>query len=150
MPLLNDNMAVAEEWLTAFWGKRFDPDIVDKLGASCMTLVYSLHEPCRGIDQIRNFMLDFRKAFPDLEFRRSSALVANGDCVLCQWEGSGVHSGPPFGNFVIGARPESTGRRMFFSGTTILRLHEGEITEEIRLDDADTLLRNLRLLICVS
>jgi hypothetical protein len=54
------------------------------------------------------------------------------------------------GNFIIGAQPEPTGRRMFFSGTTILRLHEGEVAEEIRLDDADTSLQNLKLLASAS
>jgi hypothetical protein len=146
MPMITESSAIAEEWLTGFWGQKFDPDVVDKLAAINMTLIYSLHEPCRGTDQIRNFMLDFRKAFLNLEFRRTSEFTANGDCILCRWEGSGVHGGPPFGNFIIGAMPQPTERRMFFSGTTILRFQEGKIAEEIRFDDADTSLRNLRLL----
>lgn len=145
-----ENIAIVEAWLMAFWGKSFDPDIVDKLAASNMTLIYSLHEPCRGTDQIRKFMLGFRQAFPGLEFRTTSKLIANGDCVQFRWEGSGFHGGPPFGNFIIGALPEPTGRTMYFSGTAILRLHEGEIAEEIRLDDPDTSLHNLRLLTSVG
>ena len=33
-----------------------------------MLLKYSLHEPRRGRDDIKAFMTDFRKAFPDLNF----------------------------------------------------------------------------------
>lgn len=35
---------------------------------------------------------------------------------------------------------------MSFSGTTVLRLRDGRIVEEIRLDDLETSVRQLRLL----
>jgi predicted ester cyclase len=42
---------------------------------------YSLHEPRRGREDIRSFMTDFRKAFPDLNFGAAD-LLAEGDYVV--------------------------------------------------------------------
>jgi hypothetical protein len=54
-------------------------------------LKYSLHEPRRGRDDIKAFMTDFRAAFPDLNFRGTAGLIAEGDYVVGQWEGGGNH-----------------------------------------------------------
>jgi hypothetical protein len=42
--------------------------------------------------------------------------------------------------------PEPTGHALHFSGATVLRILEGEVVEEVRLDDAETTLRHLKLL----
>jgi len=44
-----------------------------------MLLQYSLHEPRRGREDIKAFMTDFRKAFPDLNFWGAADLIAEGD-----------------------------------------------------------------------
>ena len=91
-------------------------------------------------------MTDFRAAFPDLKFGATADLIAEGDYVVGQWEGGGTHSGPAFGDFLIGKLPAATGRRMHFTGTTVLRLRNGRIVEEIGLDDGVTALTQLGLL----
>ena len=63
----DDNKAVVGRWFTHFWGKEYNPAIVDELAAPDMLLQYSLHAPRRGRDAIKAFMKDFRKAFPDLK-----------------------------------------------------------------------------------
>jgi SnoaL-like polyketide cyclase len=63
-----DNKAVVGRWFTDFWGKTCKLGIVDELAAPDMLLQYSLHEPRRGREDIKSFMTDFRKAFPDLNF----------------------------------------------------------------------------------
>jgi len=45
----------------------------------------------------------------------------------------------------VGALPASTGRTMRFTGTTVLKVENGLITEEIGLDDGLTALRQLGL-----
>ena len=64
----SDNKAVVGRWFTEFWGKTCNLEIVDEIAAPDMLLKYSLHEPRRGQDDIKAFMTDFRKAFPDLNF----------------------------------------------------------------------------------
>ena len=63
-----------------------------------------------------------------------------------RWEGGGTHTGPAFDDFLAGALPAASGRRMKFTGTTVLRVASGRIAEEIGLDDGVTALQQLGLL----
>jgi predicted ester cyclase len=142
----DDNKAVVGRWFTEFWGERCDLAVVDAIAAPDMLLKYSLHEPRRGHADIKAFMTGSRSAFPDLKFWGAAELIAEGDYVVGQWEGGGTHTGPAFDDFLIGALPASTGRKMHFTGTTVLRLKDGRIAEEIGLDDGVTALTQLGLI----
>jgi predicted ester cyclase len=141
-----DNKAVVGRWFTEFWGGKVNLAVVDEIAAPDMLLKYSLHEPRRGGDDIKAFMIDFRAAFPDLNFWGTAALIAEGDYVVGQWEGGGTHTGPAFSDFLIGRLPAATGRKMRFTGTTVLKVINGRITEEIGLDDGVTALTQLGLI----
>ena len=141
-----DNKSIIGRWFTHFWGERYNPDIVDELAAPDMLLQYSLHAPRRGRDDIKAFMADFRAAFPDLNFWGAADLIAEGDYVVGRWQGGGTHTGPAFSDFLIGSLPAATGRKMRFTGTTVLRLKDGKIAEEMGLDDGVTALQQLGLL----
>jgi predicted ester cyclase len=142
----SDNKAIVGRWFTGFWGKMYNVSIVDELAAPDMLLQYSLHEPRRGRDDIKAFMNDFRAAFPDLNFWGAADLIAEGDYVVGRWEGGGTHTGPAFSDFLVGALPANTGRKMKFTGTTVLKLKDGQIVEEIGLDDGVTALTQLGLI----
>ncbi|MBZ9703115.1 MULTISPECIES: ester cyclase [unclassified Mesorhizobium] len=141
-----DNKAVVARWFTDFWGETCDLSVVDAIAASDMLLKYSLHEPRRGREDIKAFMTDFRAAFPDLNFWATADLIAEGDYVVGQWEGGGTHAGPAFSDFLVGSLPAATGRTMRFTGTTVLKVIEGRIVEEIGLDDGVAALTQLGLI----
>ncbi|MER8806973.1 ester cyclase [Mesorhizobium australicum] len=141
-----DNKAVVIRWFTDFWGETCDLSVVDAVAAPDMVLKYSLHEPRRGRADIKAFMTDFRAAFPDLNFWATADLIAEGDYVVGQWEGGGTHTGPAFGDFLIGSLPAATGRTMRFTGTTVLKVIDGRIVEEIGLDDGVAALTQLGLI----
>jgi len=142
----DDNKTIIGRWFTNFWGKTCNLDIVDELAAPNMLLQYSLHAPRRGREDIKTFMTGFRNAFPDLNFWGVADLIAEGDYVVGRWEGGGTHTGPAFNDFLIGALPPATGRKMRFTGTTVLRVQDGRITEEVGLDDGVTALSQLELI----
>jgi predicted ester cyclase len=142
----SDNKAIVGRWFTNFWGKTCDLSIVDEIAAPNMLLQYSLHEPRRGREDIKAFMTDFREAFPNLNFWGTADLIAEGDYVVGRWEGGGMHTGPAFSDFLAGSLPAATGRKMHFTGTTVLRLENGKIVEEIGLDDGLTALTQLGLI----
>ena len=146
MSVQTDNKAIVGRWFTEFWGKDLNLAVIDEIAAPDMLLKYSLHEPRRGHDDIRAFMTDFRAAFPDLNFWGTADLIAEGDYVVGQWDGGGTHTGPAFADFLIGGLPAATGRRMRFTGTTVLKLRDGKIVEEIGLDDGVTALTQLGLI----
>ena len=141
-----ENKEVVGRWFTGFWGNPWNPNIVDELAAPDILLQYSLHAPRRGRDDIKAFMTDFREAFPDLNFRGAADLIAEGDYVVGRWEGGGTHTGPAFDDFIIGSLPAGSGRKMRFTGTTVLRVKNGKIAEEVGLDDGATALQQLGIL----
>src|ERR1700740_567154 len=142
----DDNKAVVGRLFTEFWGKTINLGVIDELAAPDMLLKYSLHEPRRGRTDIKAFMQDFRSAFPDLNFWGTADLIAEGDYVVGQWEGGGTHTGPAFSDFLVGGLPAATGRKMRFTGTTVLKIVNGKIAEEIGVDDGVTALTQLQLL----
>ena len=142
----DDNKAVVGRWFAEFWGKNVNLAVVDEIAAPDMLLKYSLHAPRRGRDDIKAFMTDFRAAFTDLNFWGTADLIAEGDTVVGQWEGGGTHSGPAFSDFLAGRLPAATGRKMRFTGTTVLKVIDGRIAEEIGLDDGVTALEQLGLI----
>jgi len=141
-----NNKEIVGRWFKEFWGNPWNPEIVDELAAPDMLLQYSLHAPRRGRDDVRAFMIAFRDAFPDLNFWGTADLIAEGDYVVGRWEGGGTHTGPAFDDFLVGALPARSGRKMRFTGTTVLRVTGGRIVEEIGLDDGATALQQLGIL----
>src|SRR5215469_15080667 len=141
-----DNKAIVGRWFTELWGNPWNPKVVDELASPDILLQYSLHAPRRGRADVKNFMIGFRAAFPDLNFRGTADLIAEGDYVVGQWEGGGTHTGPAFDDFLMGSLPAATGRKMHFTGTTVLKVINGKIVEEIGLDDGVTALTQLGLL----
>ncbi len=141
-----ENKEIVGRWFTQFWGNPWNPKVIDELAAPDMLLQYSLHEPRRGHADIKAFMIGFREAFPDLAFSGAADLIAEGDYVVGRWKGGGTHTGPAFSDFLIGSLPAATGRKMQFTGTTVLRIENGKITEEVGLDDGVTALQHLGLI----
>jgi predicted ester cyclase len=141
-----ENKAIVGRWFKEFWGNPWNPKVVDSLAAPDMLLQYSLHEPRRGRADIKEFMTDFREAFPDLSFSGTADLIAEGDYVVGRWEGGGTHTGPAFTDFLAGTLPAASGRKMKFGGMTVLRVKDGKIAEEIGLDDGVTALQQLGLM----
>jgi predicted ester cyclase len=146
MSTTENNKAIVGRWFTDYWGETLNLSIVDELAAPDMLLQYSLHAPRRGHADIKAFMTDFRRAFPDLQFRGAADLIAEGDYVVGRWEGGGTHTGPAFSDFLVGSLPAATGKKMRFTGTTVLKLSDGKIVEEIGLDDGVMALQQLGLL----
>src|SRR5260221_3657231 len=129
-----------------FWGKDFNPAVIDELAARDIRFEYSLHAPLQGREAVRAFEEKFRAAFPDLDFWGSADLIAEGDYVVGQWEGGGTQTGDAFDDMPYGPLPASTGKAMRFTGATVLKVENGLITEEIGLDDGVTALSQLGLI----
>lgn len=143
---IHGNKAIVGRWLREFWGNPWNPAIVDELAAPDMLLQYSLHAPRRGRADVKAFMIGFRAAFPDLSFAGAADLIAEDDHVVGRWVGGGTHTGPAFGDFLLGGLPAASGRKMRFTGTTVLHVENGKIAEEVGLDDGLTALMQLGLI----
>lgn len=142
----DENKAVVGRWFTEFWGADFNPTVIDELAAPDIRFEYSLHAPCRGRDEVRAFATKFRAAFPDLAFGGTADLIAEGDYVVGPWVGGGTHTGDAFDDMPIGALPARSGKTMQFTGTSVLKVVDGLIVEEVGLDDGVTVLQQLGLI----
>jgi predicted ester cyclase len=143
---IEDNKAVVGRWFTEFWGTDFNPAVIDELAAPDIRFEYSMHAPCKGRDEVRRFATEFRAAFPDLGFAGTADLIAEGDYVVGQWKGGGTHMGPAFTDLPVGSLAEGSGKTMLFTGTSVLRVEDGMIAEEVGLDDGVTVLKQLGLI----
>ena len=83
-------------------------------------------------------------AAPDMLLQYSLHAPRHGR--VGRWEGGGTHTGSAFNDFLIGCLPAASGRKMRFTGTTVLRVENGKIAEEVGLDDGVTALQQLGLL----
>ena len=143
---IEENKAVVGRWFAEFWGPDYNPAVIDELASPDIRFEYSLHAPCRGRDQVREFAAKFRAAFPDLAFGATAELIAEGEYVVGQWVGGGTQTGDAFDDMPIGSLPAGSGKTMRFTGTTVLKVENGLITEEIGLDDGVTVLQQLGLI----
>lgn len=143
---IEDNKRVVVRWFSEFWGPDFNVGVIDELAAPDMRFEYSLHKPLRGHDEVREFALRFRDAFPDLGFGATADLIAEGDYVVGQWKGGGTHTGPAFEDLPVGSLPAGSGKTMEFTGTTAIKVVDGKIAEEIGLDDGVAVLKQLGLI----
>jgi predicted ester cyclase len=141
-----ENKAIVGRWFTEFWGNPWNPDVIDELAAPDIRFEYSMHTPRRGREDVKQFAGEFRAAFPDLNFWGTADLIAEGEYVVGQWEGGGTHTGEAFSDLPVGSLPAGSGKRMRFTGTTVLRVQNGLITEEVGIDDGVTVLKQLGLI----
>jgi predicted ester cyclase len=140
-----ENKAIVGRWFKEFWGNPWNPKVVDELAASNMVLHYPMHgpNPRKGRADVKTFITEFREAFPDLNFWATADLIAEGDYVVGRWEGGGTHTGPEFDDLAVGSLPKASGKRMRFTGTSVLRIENGTIAEEIGQEDALSALQQL-------
>ena len=143
---VEENKAIVGQWFTRFWGKDFDPAVIDELAAPDIRFEYSLHDPLRGREAVREFATRFRAAFPDLGFEGTADLIGEGDYVVGRWIGGGTHTGPAFDDLPLGSLLAGSGLRMHFTGTSVLKVVDGLIVEEIGLDDGVTVLQQLGII----
>ena len=66
--------------------------------------------------------------------------------LLASGRAGALTRGPAFNDFLVGGLPAATGRKMRFSGTTVLKVLNGKIVEEVGLDDGVTALTQLGLI----
>ena len=131
-----DNKTIVTRWFTEFWGNPWNPGVINDLATTDIVMHYPMHDPKRGRVAVTKFITEFRHAFPDLNFRGVGDLITEGNYVVGRWEGGGTHTGPAFSDFRLGSLPAASGRRMMFTGTSVLRLENGRIAEELGQEDA--------------
>jgi steroid delta-isomerase-like uncharacterized protein len=139
-----ENKVIVTRWFAEYW-KKGNVAVVDELGADDLVFYYPMHGELRGREPVKQMLTEFREAFPDLSFDVVGDLIAEGDYVVGRWEGGGTHTGPAFSDLPVGSLPPATGKKIHFAGTTVYRVENGKIAEELGQEQALTALQQLGL-----
>lgn len=114
-----ENNAVAVRFFDSAWN-RGDLAVVDELVTPDSVDYSTLHgEPEHGTESFKGIITMFRAAFPDIHLTIDDEIYA-GDKVVHRWTLRGTHQGP-----LMGA--PATGKKVAFTGTTIVQMKGGKI-----------------------
>ncbi|KAA8912307.1 hypothetical protein FN846DRAFT_773455, partial [Sphaerosporella brunnea] len=118
--------AVVQKYFEEYWGKA-NVSIVDELCSSEYLIHYPMHIPRPGMEASKKMLLEFRERRSPISPSVPTAppLIAEGDYVVSRWIGGRhAHTGVAFGDLAVGKldNPNTSGRKIFFSGTTIFKL----------------------------
>jgi predicted ester cyclase len=97
-----------------------------------------VHDPFSGdvgLDEVKESVLMYRKAFPDLDCSVLAQFV-DGDCCITRWRTTGTHRGAFMGI-------EPTGARCSMEGITVDQYRRGKLVECWTQFDGLSLLRQL-------
>ena len=123
----DDNKAIVGRWFGELLGQRATilPSSTNSRRTG-MRLQYSLQEPRRGRDEIKAFIAGFREAFTDPTFGAWPILSPRETTSSGVGKAAAPHTGPAFSDFLAGSLPAATGRKMHFTGTTVLKVQDGK------------------------
>jgi predicted ester cyclase len=136
------NKEIATRWFTEYWHNG-NPEIVDELADDDLVFRYPMHGELHGPEPVKAMLVEFTEAFPDMSFDVVGDLIGEGDYVVGRWEGGGTHTGPAFSALPVGSLPANSGKKIHFTGTTVYRVIDGKIAEEIGEEGALTALQQL-------
>ncbi|KAH0367789.1 hypothetical protein KCU65_g4413, partial [Aureobasidium melanogenum] len=142
-----ENLNIVAKYFEEYWGKG-NANIVDELCAEDFVINYPMHGPRYGKQAAKTMLIEFKAAFPDISFHAyQHPLIASGPYVVGRWIGGGTHTGCAFDDLAVGKLDTpNTGKKMYFSGTTIFTLKDGKIVDETGEEGALTALQDLGLI----
>ncbi|KAI5463911.1 hypothetical protein BGZ63DRAFT_382539 [Mariannaea sp. PMI_226] len=146
--LQEKNRRIVARYWEEFWTKG-NTEVVDELCSDEFTVFYPMHGRSEGKEAAKQSLINFKKAFPDVSFKLLSPfpLIAENDYVVARWFGGGKHTGEAFFDLPVGSLPfPNSGKEMRFPGTTIFKLRNGKIVEEVGEESALVALQQLGLL----
>lgn len=122
--------------------KQYAEDIWDRKDLSAIdhyldqhVLIHSLLGKFYGHEAMREVVVAWQKAFPDLQVINSN-LIAENDLAVIHWEAKGSHLGE-----FKGISP--SGKKISYSGVTIYRILNGKIIEYWAYLDMQHLMKQL-------
>jgi steroid delta-isomerase-like uncharacterized protein len=114
------NKQLVRRWFDEVWNQQ-KPDAITRLMAGDAVAHTLSNPPITGPQQFIEYQKAFLGAFADLKMVVDD-LIEEEDTVVARWRAIGTLTGHG-----IGLTP--TGKRMEIMGITIVRVHNGQITE---------------------
>lgn len=128
---MTTNIDIANEYFSAVWSDQFAPDTIRRLSSPDLDFYYPMHGQFHGPDAVITMLTSFRESFPDLNFWMTHDLLEDGDHIIARWDGGGTHTGKAITELPYGPDIDAaTNRTIRFSGTSVLRIVDGQVVED--------------------
>jgi predicted ester cyclase len=142
MSNIEENKKIVEKWFAGCWAENGNLNVIDELADDKLLFSYPMHGPKHGKKETRAMLEELRASFPDVKFWAIGSLIAEGDYVVGRWEGGGTHTGAPY-KLQMGELPANTGRKMHFTGTSVIKIQNGKVVEDIGEEGAFAAMKQL-------
>ncbi|TMI70143.1 MAG: ester cyclase [Bacillati bacterium ANGP1] len=116
-----ENKAIVRRVNDEVWNMGNLEAIDELIADDFVTTVIGAPEQIRGPDGFRDFVLMYRKAFPDLRLTIDDQ-IAEGETVVTRWTATGTHEGE-----LMGIPP--TGKQATTAGININRISGGQLVD---------------------
>ena len=135
--ITNDLVDMTNRFIEEVFNKG-DLSVVDELCAPDIvrTEPPSTGAVTNGIEELKQFVVAVRTAFPDVKFTIDRGMLARANRVTAQWTFSGTHQGEFMG-------VAATGKKVTNSGISILTFAKGKIVDTYAMWDPLNLWRQL-------
>jgi predicted ester cyclase len=134
---MTSNTEVAAAYFDAVWSENYEPGKIRELADADLLFRYPMHGEFHGVEAAIAVLDSFRESFPDLKFWATDELLESGDYVIARWEGGGTHTGKAITELPHGGPiPADSGKKMFFSGISLLKFHDGRVVEDVGQEGA--------------
>jgi predicted ester cyclase len=128
---------LAAAYFDAVWSDHYNPDKIRELTSPNLVFRYPMHGEFHGPDAVIAILDSFRESLPDLKFWSTDEALEAGNYIVARWEGGGTHTGKAITELPHGGPiPAGSGRRLFFSGVSLLKFQEGKVIEDIGQEGA--------------
>ncbi|WP_339057030.1 ester cyclase [Candidatus Regiella endosymbiont of Tuberolachnus salignus] len=118
---------ICQRWFREFWGQGI-ASVVDEIAIADVKLSYPLMGCLKGREPLKTEIKSFHQCFSGSSFNPIGRFIA-GDTMIVRWKVDTFYSG------VFGGLPEATGKKIHFTGISILRVVDGKIAEDIGEED---------------
>ena len=113
--------ALVRRWFEEVWNQRRIEAIAEMAASNIVAHGMGQHGVEVGIEQLTQFVQTIQNAFSDIHMTVES-IITEGDMVAARWTSTVTHKGEFLG---IAA----TGRKVTFTGMTMVRIAAGKIAE---------------------
>ena len=119
--MAQENSLLIRRWFDEVWNSGRMEAIDEMASPNAIGHGQAQHDIDIGLKEFKPFVVDFRRAFPDMKVTIDH-IIEQGDKVVARWTATMTHKGE-----FLGIAP--TGKKATITGTTTQRIVAGKIVE---------------------
>lgn len=119
---------ICQRWFREFWGQGI-ASVVDEIAIADVKLSYPLMGCLKGREQLKTKIKYFHQCFSGSSFNPIGRFI-DGDTMIVRWKVDTFYCGA-----FVDLPENPTGKKIHFTGISILRVVDGKIVEDVGEED---------------